>query len=74
MSFEKIGTLHTATTSILNPVTDIFLQLLQGPQNRCPYHNLNLFSAETNYKKLTYLVFILHTVEIAIFCIALYHN
>ena len=50
-------TLHTATSLTLNSMTDIFLQLLQGPQNRCLYHNLNLFSAETNYKKLTHIWF-----------------
>ena len=33
-----------------------------------------IFSGNELQKANTYLVFILHTIEIAIFCIALYHN
>ena len=37
-SFEKIATLHTATSLTLNYITDIFLQILQSAQSRCRYN------------------------------------
>ena len=35
ISFEEVATLHTATSLTLNPVTDIFLQILQSFHNWC---------------------------------------